>query len=484
MNSNNKPPSSWTRRTVIGGMAAVAAMGVIGGSLIGSPPAGLTHGKSRARAVNSSGKLPAKVDVVVVGAGNIGACTALELVERGLRVCLCEKGVVAGEASGRSLGYIDSLFSDPIKFEIIERSKTLWKRMNERVQADTGFRLAGIGALFESSEALGAAEEWLKIANQHSPNDAKILSSSEAAKLANNEWPNLVGSLYSPTDALAEPQLFASAVVDKIIKQGGSVLQNCAVRGIERSVGKVSAVVTEHGRVECSAVVVAGGAWSPIFAKSLDIDLPQFMAFASSARVPRTSVQANAIVGAEANVVIRPNLSGGYDFGRPIAVAPVTPSVLKNLPRLWPAYQNLGSQLQPAFDFGTFFRELRIPNKWALDQKSPFESNRILEPQVNNRLLTDTFSTIAERFPSLAKAQVSERWAGVLTSTLDNMPFISAVEQIPGLFIGSGFYFGMTMAPAAGEALADLVTGHKPKIDLNPYRLSRFSDDSELIFRA
>jgi glycine/D-amino acid oxidase-like deaminating enzyme len=58
------------------------------------------------------------------------------------------------------------------------------------------------------------------------------------------------------------------------------------------------------------------------------------------------------------------------------------------------------------------------------------------------------------------------------------------VDSHPGLIVGAGFYFGMTMAPAAGEALADLAMGQKPRIDLNLYRLSRFSDGSPIVFRA
>jgi glycine/D-amino acid oxidase-like deaminating enzyme len=87
-------------------------------------------------------------------------------------------------------------------------------------------------------------------------------------------------------------------------------------------------------------------------------------------------------------------------------------------------------------------------------------------------------------FPDIGASRVIERWAGAMMTMLDNRPVISAVEGRPGLFVGSGFYYALTMAPAAGEALADLVMGHKPQFDLKLYRVSRFSDGSPMVFRS
>ena len=56
---------------------------------------------------------------------------------------------------------------------------------------------------------------------------------------------------------------------------GAKVLTNCAVRTVEREAGKVSAVVTEKGRIRTNAAVLAGGAWSSLFMGNLAIRLPQ-----------------------------------------------------------------------------------------------------------------------------------------------------------------------------------------------------------------
>src|ERR1700742_4930727 len=101
-----------TRRQVaFGALGAAAAAGVA--AVATRPAATLVPGRARSRPIPSDLALPPHADAVVVGGGNVGAFTALCLAERGLSVGLCEKGVIAGEASGRSLGWIQSLLIDP-----------------------------------------------------------------------------------------------------------------------------------------------------------------------------------------------------------------------------------------------------------------------------------------------------------------------------------------------------------------------------------
>lgn len=483
--SQPKEKSRWNSTAILGGIGKAIDFGALGlGTLMRSEGGQLVPGVSRAEPVQGDSQLPSEVDVVVIGGGNIGVMTALTLAERGVRVCLCEKGVIAGEASGRSLGFIDSLFMDPAKAELIIRAKMQWREMNARVNADTGYRQSGVAAFMQNEEVLEGARQWLDAVKEMPGVEARILSPSEALKLAPGRWDRLAGALYEPTDALAEPKLFAPAAARAARNLGATILQNCAVRGVETSAGQVSAVITERGRIGCQAVVLAGGAWSPYMARSLGLDIPQFMAFSSVARVTRTSGPSTGLVSTDGNYVVRPNLEGGYDICRPIAATPLTPSVLKNLARLRPAYEQMADQLKPVFNLSTFLAEWRIPRKWPLDQPSPFERNRVLMPETLPNVLNDTLGAISRNLPDVGLAQITEQWAGVLTSTLDNMPVISAVAERPGLYLGTGFYFGLTMAPAAGEALADLAMGNSPQIDLSLYRYSRFHDGSPILFRS
>ena len=83
-----------------------------------------------------------------------------------------------------------------------------------------------------------------------------------------------------------------------------------------------------------------------------------------------------------------------------------------------------------------------------------------------------------EYIPAFAGCKVRERYTGSLMSTIDNLGVISPVSSIPGLYIGAGMLYGLTMSAAAGEALADMVTGETPKFDISLYRYERFVDGS------
>lgn len=69
-------------------------------------------------AVLPSKTLPAHVDVVVIGGGIIGVSTALSLVERGISVAVCEKGLIAGEQSSRNWGWVRQMGRDPAELPL------------------------------------------------------------------------------------------------------------------------------------------------------------------------------------------------------------------------------------------------------------------------------------------------------------------------------------------------------------------------------
>lgn len=478
----------WSRRALIGGGIACAAAAAGGiGVLASRDGAGLVKGRSRARAVVGDSQLPDAVDVVVIGGGNIGCMTALTLAERGLKVALFEKGVVAGESSGRSMGFVDGSLADPVKLPLLERSAKLWSELNHRVGGETGYRRSGLVMAASSPDTLGFTEQWIDAVKGMPGADARILTAREtSALLPGSNSDDYVGGFYAPSDGKAEAQLFAPAVADAFRRNGGKLYQGCAVRGLDRRNGRISAVVTEKGRVKCSTVVIAGGVWSPVLLRSLGVELPQLMGFSSNARVAATGKSGPDLcfISEKRGIIARRALNGAYDTAIAVATAPVLPGTLRYLPQLLQAYQNLGDQIRPALNLSTFMWNWNIPDHWELDAVSPFEERRILVPETREAIVRDSVRGLAEGFPSIGRAPVIEQWAGALTSTLDNMPVISDVAGNPGLYVGSGFYFGMTMAPAAGEALADLVMGRKPQFDLAPYRLGRFSDGSDLIFRS
>ena len=117
--------------------------------------------------VESDQVLPAKAAVVVIGGGIIGTSAALALAKRGIDVVLCEKGQIAGEQSSRNWGWVRKQGRDSREMPLIIESLRMWERLNEEVEAETGFRQSGILHVCDTDEEMARREKWLDVARPY-----------------------------------------------------------------------------------------------------------------------------------------------------------------------------------------------------------------------------------------------------------------------------------------------------------------------------
>jgi glycine/D-amino acid oxidase-like deaminating enzyme len=126
-----------------------------------------------------------------------------------------------------------------------------------------------------------------------------------------------------------------------------------------------------------------------------------------------------------------------------------------------------------------FLDEARLKRRWALDERSPFEEVRILDPKPVADILDEAAASLREYFPVFRGMTVAARWAGAIDATPDAVPVMSPVDAIPGLVLATGFSgHGFGISLGAGRLVADLVTGSAPCVDPKPFRLGRFFDGS------
>jgi glycine/D-amino acid oxidase-like deaminating enzyme len=139
------------------------------------------------------------------------------------------------------------------------------------------------------------------------------------------------GALYTASDGKAEPQRAAPAIAEAARRHGAAILTQCAVRGIETQAGRVSAAVTEKGRIACDTVVLAGGAWCRLFCGNLGIELPQLKVLAT---VMRTEpLEGGPEISASGGLFgFRKRMDGGY------AVATLGGSHDRRRPRSFPLF--------------------------------------------------------------------------------------------------------------------------------------------------
>jgi glycine/D-amino acid oxidase-like deaminating enzyme len=431
-------------------------------------------------------RLPVETDVVVIGGGIIGVSTALYLSDKGARVALCEKGQIAGEQSSRNWGWVRITHRDMREFELSIESLKLWRNLDRTLGIDTGFNQCGILYMTEDDKVMEGHRVWLDKA-RHVAGDAfdtRLVDPKDVAALLPGATKRFKGGLYTPGDARAEPQRAAPAIANALRRRGVKILTPCAARGIETSGGRVSAVMTEHGRIRCQSAVVAGGAWSRLFCGNLDVDVPQLLVRAS---VLRTEPLEGGPTCSASNrkFAFRKRADGGYTVAYGFRTyCDLTPDCF----RLFFKYvEALKSQLG-ALRIGIgkrFFDELRRSRSWALDEPTVFEQIRTLDPAPIIPYVDGGLREFIKVFPHLSGARVAQRWAGYMDVTPDAIPVISGVERVPGLFIGTGFSgHGFGIGPAAGKLMADLVTNDMPLVDPYAFRLNRFSDGTKIVIDA
>ncbi|MFT8275261.1 NAD(P)/FAD-dependent oxidoreductase [Kerstersia gyiorum] len=431
---------------------------------------------SRALPVAGDDTLPASADVVIVGAGMIGVATALYLAERGLSVVICEKGVIAGEQSSRAYGQVTSYGLDGVT-ELIQHSKYLWRGMNEKIGADTSYRTYGRVQACANDEDVAKAEAWLADAREHAPEHAPIRGRFlEGAELeerlpgARTPWKT---AFLQEDDGSIEPAIGASMLARYVQTQGVKIVTNCAVRGFETEAGAVSGVITEKGPIRAKTVVVAGGYWSRLFCGNAGINLPLLPVYLSQQRISDVA-GAPPACGHAGIVVWRKEVDGTYSNGPRYLTAPITRDSFALAADFLPTIgKHLGLLHMDLALNRDFIRSFQTPSSWKMDEVTPFELARVTAPTPNNELLDTSLSWLRGEFPVFENAKVVERWGGVVNVANDLIPVISDIESVPGLFVSSGFDFGLTQGPAAGQLMADMITGETPKVDPKPFHLSR-----------
>jgi glycine/D-amino acid oxidase-like deaminating enzyme len=417
---------------------------------------------------------PVRTGVVIIGGGIIGVCTALFLAEQGHAVVLCEKGRIGGEQSSRNWGWCRTMGRDVGEIPMALESLRLWRSMNQRTGRDTGYRQPGIMYLCENEAEIAGQEAWLEQARQYQV-DAHLLRGNALDNAMPGAGAGLAAGLHTPSDGRAEPAQAAPAIAEAARAHGAVILTGCAVRGIDLQAGRIAGVVTENGRIACESVVLAGGAWSRLFCGNAGIDLPQLKVLAS---VFRTKPLAGApgITAAGSVFAFRKRLDGGYSIARRNAnTAEITPDHFRLLQDFLPRLRANRNEIRLRIG-RRFWDELLSRRHWSLDEATPFEAVRILDPVPKQRILAEARSVLSRAFPAFARMEVAQSWGGMIDLTPDAVPVIDRVERIPGFFIATGFSgHGFGIGPGAGRLMADLVDGGTPVVDPTPFRLDRFT---------
>jgi glycine/D-amino acid oxidase-like deaminating enzyme len=422
--------------------------------------------------------LPEEVDVVVIGGGVIGIATAWFLLKKGLTALVCDKGRVAGEQSSRNWGWVRVTVRDEAEVPIAIDSVNCWEKIAAELDEDIGFTRQGMLALAETEKEMAEYEEWMSVARSYDV-DSMLISRSDIVRYINVPVAGWCGGIVTPSDGRAEPFKAVPAIARGVQARGGKVREQCAVRTIDVAAGQVAGVVTEAGRVKAKAVVCAAGAWSSMFLSNLGISLPQLAVRSTVVRTAKAPEIHAGAVGLK-DVYIRRRQDGGYTVASGMAEHIIGADSFRYLFKFM---SSIGSASDVSLRIARDATQQSVPKrKWSADDASPFESNRVLDPEPSAVSLRKIRRNLDKRLPELAGVEFAESWAGMIDITPDVVPVMDQISSCPGLFLATGFSgHGFGIGPGAGRVMANLVTGDEVKFDLKRFRFSRFSDGSKIV---
>lgn len=387
-------------------------------------------------------------DVVIVGAGVVGAATAHYLSARGVGVTLVDGEHPAWGASGRNPGFVWlHTRAEGIQMSLGLAGRHLYDELVEELD-DFEFRTSGGMIYFFEHQAklFPAFVENRRVAGL----PMELLGPSEARSACPVLPEDAAGATYNPLDAHLDPAKLVEAFVGSAERAGAKVLQGASVRGLDVDGGRCRGVITDDGALGADVVVVAAGAWSPSLLEPLGLPLPI---------VP---MRLQIVETAPADVRFTPVLYG------PTAVKQY--ALTKDLPEY--SEEDFVHPLETV-----------LPGVELLELAAQRKDGRVLlgcpmdfaglddRPTVSGIALT--CGVLGDHLPALKDLPVERTWGGLLPQTPDALPILGPIEALDGLVLATGHIFGMLAGPLSGKLLAQLLTGETPDLDLTPFRYER-----------
>ncbi len=410
-------------------------------------------------------------DVLVIGGGVIGVCTAYYAAKAGRRVTLLERGEVCSGCSWGNAGWIVPSHCIPLAAPGALRKALMWMwssrspfsirprldwglirwltvfaaSCNERkvrasipVLRDLTFasldlyrelcRLEGMsGGYHEDGSLMLFATNGGLVEGRR---DAEMLGDNG---IQSQEWdldeilqrepsvvPDMAGGIFYPDDAHLSPADFVDCLARNCERQGVEIVTSTTVTGFNLGKGKISVVRTTKGDFRPECVALAAGCESSTLARILGIDC---------------LIQAGK----------------GYSFS--VSSSIVCPSRPLLLSEAKVAVTPFGDKVR-------FAGTLELSG---------------LDYSINEKRLNAIRDSSSEYFVQKLPLIVEEKWSGLRPCTPDGLPLISSVPTAKNLIVASGHaMLGISLGPITGKLVAQLVCHEPPDLDLSSLSIGRF----------
>jgi D-amino-acid dehydrogenase len=415
-----------------------------------------------------------EAEVLVIGGGAIGICCAHYLREQVKEVMVVEKGDICSGASYGNAGLVVPSYSIPLaapgviskcigwlgdpespfyikpslrpsflqwlwRFrgacnghhvrrsipvlrDLTLKSLGLFEELTAMEDMHFGFEKKGLLELFRTPAGFEQGKKTFRLLQSYGIK-AEVLGNADLEQLSGGLRTRAVGGIFSHGDAHLIPDLFVKQIAENDAEKGVQLATQAEVIGFKVSGRRVTVVHTTRGDISVKEVVLAGGAWSPEIARDLNIRL-----------------------------MIEPAKGYSITFKK-AGRCPEIPCTLAEEYVI----------LTPMGDTVRFAGTLELA---GFDQS------------INRRRVQAILKTVPGYFPDLdpSAMEVIEIWQGLRPCTPDGLPYIGRPCSYDNVMVAAGHgMLGISLAPATGKLVSQILAGQAPFMDPAPLRIERFS---------
>jgi glycine/D-amino acid oxidase-like deaminating enzyme len=378
-------------------------------------------------------------DVVIVGAGIVGAACADELARRGLHVVVVDGDVVGSGATAAGMGHIVVMDDSDAQFALTRFSQQLWQELRPELSDDVEYEQCGtIWVAADEDEMNEVRRKRDYYGKRGVPTE--VLDAEALQRLEPNLRPGMAGGLLVPEDGVLYPPCAARFLIERAQKRGAKLHLGISVARIGR--GQVR--LTNGAEISAEIIVNAAGAFAAELTPGLEIKKRK------------------------GHLVITDRYPG---FVR---------HQLVELGYLKSAHSASGDSV-------AFNVQPRRTGQVLIGSSRQYGAEH---KEVDHSMLVRMLQRAQEYMPGLARLSTVRTWTGFRAATPDKLPLIgpwvaNAAENRTGeevrgttgdksIFLATGHEgLGITTSLGTARILADQITGTNPEIPVEPYLPSR-----------
>jgi glycine/D-amino acid oxidase-like deaminating enzyme len=380
--------------------------------------------------------LKTRADIVVIGGGVIGCATAYNLARHGAKnVVVLEKGALCSGGTSKSCAIIRTHYSIQANLQHAVESLKIFSHFAEIIGGDCGWNRTGY-LILGPAEHRAPMEAVFRLQNEYGI-DTRLMSKAEALEVHPLLYLDDVEVIGYDTQAgYANPLLTTASYAQRAQELGVAIQPHSPVTGLTVN-GTTFTIETPQASFEAEQVILAAGPWTNTLAEMIDLQFPY-----ENSR----------------HKVITLKIDRPYRNDWPIVKDLMTPDKIYFRPTAE------GTLLLGTGDYGY-----------------PLGEGPLITDQVDEDHLARMDALISHRVPSFARRDYVAGWTAPYDITSDWNPIVGPVPEVEGLYVGVGFSgHGFKLAPTLSEGLAQAVLGLEPRVPIDMYRLSRFTEGQVL----